>query len=107
MFRLPRIENGIRQLFMKYLLTVMLLCTMALWGASGWAWDGFDADTTELVEITPDAVPQSGDAINVKIYDTDTTIAGVVESVKHNRRTVEVIVRYPDGKSHMLVMEGR
>lgn len=92
---------------MKYLLMVALLCAATLQGAFGLAWDGFDADSTELVEISPDAVPQLGDSVNVKIYDTDSTVAGIVESVRRNRRTVEVIVRYPDGKSHTLVMEGR
>ena len=71
------------------------------------AWDGFDADTTELVEILPDVVPIPGQTIDVRSYDTDKTENCIVESVIRNRRTFEVAVRYPDGQKHILVMEGR
>lgn len=71
------------------------------------AWDGFDADTTDLVEITPDKLPKSGETVDVRNYDTDTTQTCLVEVVNRNARTVEVIVRTPDGHQRTLVMEGR
>ena len=30
------------------------------------AWDGFDAATTDLVEITPDRLPSQGDTVDVR-----------------------------------------
>ena len=47
---------------MKYLplLTVVLLfprCSIGL------AWDGFDAETTDLVEVIPDQLPIKGDVV--------------------------------------------
>lgn len=105
--RLPRNENGFTPCGMKYLFMGALLLSGVAFGAMCLAWDGFDADTTELVEITPDVVPQPGDTINVKNYDTDSTVIGIVESVSRNRRTIEVVARYPDGNSHTFVMEGR
>lgn len=76
-------------------------------GAMASAWDGFDAESIELVEITPDAYPQTGDTITIKNYDQDNSVTGIVENVKRNRRTIEVVARYPDGTSHTLVMESR
>lgn len=92
---------------MKYLSMGALLLIFLAMAAIGRAWDGFDANTTELVEITPDAVPQTGDTVNVKNYDTNNTVMGIVESVRRNPRTIEVVARYPDGSNHTLVMEGR
>lgn len=90
---------------MKYLLLGMALLLIC----SGWsvclAWDGFDADTANLVEIIPDRVPETGAAVDVRVYDTDETITCLVESVTRNRRTIEVVVRLPDGKMKTLVME--
>lgn len=71
------------------------------------AWDGFDADTMELVEIMPEVVPLPGQTVDVRSYDTDSTENCIVESVIRNRRTIEVTVRYPDGKKHILVMESQ
>lgn len=71
------------------------------------AWDGFDADTTDLVELTPDKLPSPGEAVEVRDYDTDTTQTCLVVSVARNSRTIEVVVRAPDGKQRTLVMEGR
>ena len=71
------------------------------------AWDGFDADTTDLVEITPDRLPSQGDTVDVRDYDTDTTQTCLVEAVTRNARTVEVVVRTPKGLKRTLVMEGR
>lgn len=89
---------------MKYLLLAMFFTC----GASPvWAWEGFDADTTELVEITPDAAPSPGDTITVKNYDRDAESKAVVESVRRNSRTMEVIVFFPDASKHTLVMQGR
>lgn len=74
---------------------------------AGLAWDGFDADTTDLVELTPDKLPSPGEAVEVRDYDTDTTQPCLVESVARNSRTIEVVVQTPDGKRRTLVMEGR
>lgn len=71
------------------------------------AWDGFDADTADLVELTPDRLPSPGEAVDVRNYDTDATQTCLVESVARNSRTIEVVVRTPDGKRRTLVMEGR
>lgn len=70
------------------------------------AWDGFDADTTALVEISPEQVPVRGDTIDVRNYDGDTTETCLVESVLRNKRTIEIVVRTPEGnKKRTLVME--
>lgn len=90
---------------MKYLMLGAMLLSIP--ASIVWAWDGFDADTAELVEITPDAVPAAGDTVSVKSYDTDSTAVCVVENVQRNSRTIEVVARYPDGSLHTLVMEGR
>lgn len=71
------------------------------------AWDGFDADTTDLVELTPDRLPTPGDAVDVRDYDADASQTCLVERVARNPRTIEVVVRAPDGTRRTLVMEGR
>ncbi|MDE5879891.1 MAG: DUF5334 domain-containing protein [Desulfovibrio sp.] len=71
------------------------------------AWDGFDADSADLVELTPDRLPAPGETVDVHNYDTDTTQTCLVESVARNSRTIEVVVRAPDGARRTLVMEGR
>lgn len=71
------------------------------------AWDGFDADTTDLVELTPDKLPAPGEAVEVRDYDTDSTQTCLVERVARNSRTIEVVVKTPEGKRRTLVMEGR
>ncbi|MBQ4566650.1 MAG: DUF5334 family protein [Desulfovibrio sp.] len=71
------------------------------------AWDGFDADTTDLVEITPDKLPKAGDTVDVRNYESDTSQTCLVEAVSRNTRTVEVVVRAPGGQMRTLVMEGR
>lgn len=90
------------QCLFKLLLAVLLWvpCTCL-------AWDGFDADSADLVEIEPDEIPQIGDTISVKNHDTDATEGGLVMSVKRNSRTIELVVRNPDGREHIFVMEGR
>ncbi len=71
------------------------------------AWDGFDADSADLVEITPDRVPFQGDTVDVRNYDSDSVETCLVESVTRNARTVELVVRTPSGARRTLVMEGR
>ena len=88
---------------MKQLFLLGLL--MAVSCLPCYAWDGFDAESTELVEIIPDVIPIPGQTIDVRSYDSDNTDNVIVENVIINRRTVEVTVRYPDGKRHILVME--
>lgn len=71
------------------------------------AWDGFDADTADLVELMPDKLPAPGDTVDVREYDADVSQTYLVERVARNSRTVEVVVRAPDGSRRTLVMEGR
>ena len=61
------------------------------------AWDGFDADSADLVEVVPDRVPSKGDTVDVRNYDKDATETCLVESVARNARTVELVVRTPAG----------
>lgn len=84
-----------------------ILLGCLLWPWAVLAWDGFDADTTDLVELTPDKLPSPGEAVEVRDYDTDATQTCLVESVARNSRTIEVVVRTSDGKRRILVMEGR
>ena len=93
---------------MKKSLLLLPCCFCLLVGTPAAAWDGFDAETTELVEITPDRVPSRGETVEVRTYDGDTTETCLVESVIRNKRTVEVTVRTPQGnKRRTLVMEGK
>ena len=62
---------------------------------------------TDLVEIIPDALPNKGDTVDVRNYSNDETTTCLVVSVTRNSRTVEIVVRTPDGEAHTLVMEGR
>lgn len=71
------------------------------------AWDGFDAATTELVEITPDCIPVTGDRVEVREYEGDKTQSYVVETVIRNPRTIEVMARDEQGNLRILVMEAR
>ena len=71
------------------------------------AWDGFDADSADLVEITPDSVPTPGETVTGRKYDNNTTDICVVTAVKRNSRTTEVQARCDGGSIHTYVMEGR
>ncbi|MEG2172507.1 MAG: DUF5334 family protein [Desulfovibrionaceae bacterium] len=93
---------------MKHILLLSIpLCTLCLLAAgTALAWDGFDAETTALIAITPDQVPTKGDTVDVRNYEDDSTETCLVESVRRNKRTIEVVVRTPqDNKKRTLVME--
>lgn len=93
---------------MKHTCVLSLPALLALLLPTGTAlaWDGFDAETSALVEILPEQVPAKGDTVDVRNYDTDTTETCLVEGVLRNKRTIEVIVRTPEGsKRRTLVME--
>ena len=92
---------------MNHLFRGAILLGCLLLPTAIWAWDGFDADTTDLVELTPDNLPAPGETVDVRDYDTDSSQTCLVESVVRNSRTIEVVVRAPDGKRRTLVMEGR
>lgn len=92
---------------MKYLLTGAMLLGLCGLACSCMAWDGFDADTADLVEIIPEVIPEPGATVDVRIYDTDETITCLVDSVTRNRHTIEVVVRRPDGTKKTLVMENK
>lgn len=92
---------------MKYLLMGVILSAVCLLGSPCYAWDGFDADTADLVEVIPDAVPVPGAPIDVRDYDTEEKQTCLVESVVRNRRTIEVVASCPAGVKRTLVMELR
>lgn len=81
---------------------VIALCASLALPLPALAWDGFDADSADLVEIIPDAL-----TVDVRNYSNDETTTCLVVSVTRNSRTVEIVVRTPDGEAHTLVMEGR
>lgn len=85
-------------------LSCILLLTVAI---STFAWTGFDADSIDLVEIEADVIPSKGETIDIKDHDTGITKTGIVQSLKQNKSTIEVVVLYPDNTLHTLVMEGR
>lgn len=85
----------------------VIACLIILFPFRALAWDGFDAESSDLVEIIPEEVPASGAVITVKDRELDTLETCLVKSVKRNRRTIEVAAECPDGRLHTLVMEGR
>lgn len=90
---------------MKYLLTGLLLIALCLSCPVCMAWDGFDADSGYLVEIIPDVLPVPGSAIDIHNYDTEETQTCLVENIKRNRSTIEVVAICPQGRKRTLVME--
>ena len=92
---------------MKKLWVVISIACLAWLPQAASAWDGFDAATTDLVEIIPDNLPSRGDTVDVRNYDGDISQTCLVEDVTQNASTVEVLVRSPDGGTRMLIMEGR
>lgn len=92
---------------MKYLLTGVLAAGVFFLARAAFAWEGFDAETADLVEILTDIVPAPGAKVDVRAYDTDSTQTCIVESVTRNRRTIEVVVKDPNGARRTLVMEMR
>ena len=70
------------------------------------AWDGFDADTAAFIEVDPARVPSVGDIVTVSNYKSDVRKTCLVEEVRHNLRTMELVVRCPAPDArHTLVME--
>lgn len=104
---LPKPENPYKCAFMKYLFPLAACFVYLLVSTVSMGWDGFDADTANLIEIIPDRVPEIGSTIDVRNYDTDETETCLVDRVTRNRQTIEVVVRAPDGKRKTLVMEHR
>lgn len=92
---------------MKYLIFGLMALYLLTLPASAVCWDGFDADTADLVEIIPDALPPIGETIDVRNYETEETEPCLVESITRNRKTIEVVVRTPSGAKRTLVMEYR
>lgn len=86
---------------------VLAACISILCAPCAFAWDGFDADTGDLVELPLDSDPDPGDKITLNNKDTDNIQEAIVESVKRNRKTIEVVVRLQNGEARTLVMEGR
>jgi len=70
------------------------------------AWDGFDAETAAFIEVEPARVPSEGDTITVSYYKSDIRKTCLVEDVRHNLRTLELVVRCPEPDAiRTLVME--
>lgn len=93
---------------MKHILLAFACALLLALPAPASAWDGFDAETTGLVEVRSDIMPPVGDAVEVFDYDADVTFQATVVSVRRNVRTVELTVRDPDtGKPRLLIMESR
>ena len=92
---------------MKYLLLGIALLSCLCISAPAKAWDGFDAESTDVVEVTPDRIPSKGETVDVRHYDSDTTQTCLIEAVTRNARTVELVVQAPSGATRTLVMEGR
>jgi len=70
------------------------------------AWDGFDADTAAFIEVEPVRVPSEGDAITVSYYQSDVRKTCLVEDVRRNLHTLELVVRCPEPDAiRTLVME--
>lgn len=92
---------------MKYKFLLFTCLIYWHWPCHVMAWDGFDADSADLVEIIPDNVPSAGEKITLSNRENDSMQECTVESVKRNRRTIELVVILPDGQKRMLVMEGR
>ncbi len=82
----------------------MMVCGFAVTAS---AWEGFDAETTDLVSLSPDQIPSRGDTVEVHNYDKEKYDTCVIEHITLNTRTTEVIVRMQDGTLRTLVMEGR
>lgn len=104
---LPIFINGFKQYRMKYALMILALLANTAFVSLCAAWDGFDAGTSDLVEIVPDKMPVPGSTVDVRNYETGNTRTCLVESVVRNRRTTEVMVIDPHGERHILVMERR
>ena len=60
------------------------------------AWDGFDADTAAFIEVEPARLPAEGDTITVSYYKSNVRKTCLVEAVRHNLRTLELVVRCPE-----------
>lgn len=92
---------------MKYISCALIFAGFWICSASVFAWDGFDAESIELVEIGTEGIPASGETIEIRNQESGVTKTAIVQSMKQNQRTVEIVVRYPDNTVHTLVMEGR
>lgn len=88
----------------KYL-AITAVCLPFVCTNTALAWDGFDADTTALVEITPAVIPAKGDNVDVKDSESETSVTCLVEQVTRNTRTVEISVITPDKLKRILIME--
>lgn len=91
---------------MTYILLSLSVFVWLSYASPALSWDGFDADSTELMEVIPDLVPEPGQQIEVRNYETDKSVNGLVKIVTRNSRTIEIVYEDQDGKLHTLVMEG-
>ncbi|MCL1985995.1 MAG: DUF5334 domain-containing protein [Betaproteobacteria bacterium] len=74
----------------------LVLLFVLLSASSAPAWDGFDADTAALIEVEPVRVPSAGDTVTVSYYKSDLRRTCLVEEVRRNLRTLELVVRCPE-----------
>lgn len=71
------------------------------------AWDGFDSNSGALVEVQPESVPAKGDTITVNVYQLDESRVCLVDDVRRNLLTLELVVRCSDAENVLrtLVMD--
>ena len=83
------------------------ICVLLLSPMAASAWIGFDAETTELVEVTPENIPTKGDTIVVHDIPPDSSTSCLVREVLRNPHTTELRVATPQGTTRVLVLEGK
>ncbi|MDD6180599.1 MAG: DUF5334 family protein [Desulfovibrionaceae bacterium] len=90
---------------MKKIFCLTACCIPLCTAGAAFAWEGFDAATTALVEVTPALLPARGDTVEVRDMETEDVTSCRVARVDHNTRTVELVLIAPDGTHRILVME--
>jgi len=85
---------------------VALLMAMAMMAAPGWAWDGFDADTGDAVEIDKGNTVRPGRDIEIYNWNTGEYQDVTVDSIQRRGNSVEVeIYDYDTGEYRSLEMQ--
>jgi hypothetical protein len=84
----------------------LVLLLLLLSAPPAQAWDGFDAETAAFIEVAPARVPSKGDIVTISHYKSDISRTCLVEEVRHNLRTLELVIRCPEPDGiRTLVME--
>ena len=84
----------------------LVLLVFLLFAPCARAWDGFDADSAAFIEVEPVRVPSAGDVVTISYYTSDVRKTCLVEEVRRNLHTLELVVRCPEPDAmRTLVME--